>query len=196
VNVERKKKDPFEFTPFAKLVFSCNEIPELPDNTYATWRRLILLEFENVFEDNKDTTLIDKLTTEEEMSGLLNLALQNLKQLVRDNEFAYTKDIETVRNMYEENSNTMAKFKQERIEVLGANSQEYEICRDVYGAHLELCQTLGKKCKTSEQLGTYLTMALAGKWGGKHRKRINGVEEYVYYGIRLRQKEQGMEAKV
>jgi P4 family phage/plasmid primase-like protien len=87
MSVERKGKDPFEFTPFAKLVFSCNEIPELPDNTYATWRRLILLEFENVFEENKDTNLIDKLTTEEEISGLLNLALQNLRQLIRDNEF-------------------------------------------------------------------------------------------------------------
>jgi P4 family phage/plasmid primase-like protien len=69
MSVERKGKDPFEFTPFAKLIFSCNEIPELPDNTYATWRRLILLEFENIFEENRDVNLIDKLTTEEEISG-------------------------------------------------------------------------------------------------------------------------------
>jgi phage/plasmid-associated DNA primase len=156
---------------------------------------LILLEFENVFEDNKDTTLIDKLTTEEEMSGLLNLALQNLRQLIRDNKFAYTKDIETVRRMYEENSNTMARFVQERIEALGANSQELVICRDAYGDYLDLCQTLGKKCKTDAQLGAYLTMALAGKWGGRQKKRINGVQEHVYYGIKLKQREQAMEPK-
>ena len=188
MSVERKGRDPFEFTPFAKLIFSCNEIPELPDNTFATWRRLILLEFENIFEENRDVNLIDKLTTDEEISGLLNLALQNLRQLIRDNEFDYTKDIETVRKMYEENSNTMTQFKQERIEALGSDSREYVICRDVYGAYLDLCGTLGRKCKTIEQLGTYLTMTLAGKWGGRHRKRINGIEEYVYYGIKLKDK--------
>jgi phage/plasmid-associated DNA primase len=161
MSVERKGKDPFEFTPFAKLVFSCNEIPELPDNTYATWRRLILLEFENVFAENKDTNLINKLKTEEEMSGLLNVALIALKRLIKNNEFDYTKDIETVRKVYELNSNIMAKFVQEGLEALGPNSKEYEVCRDVYGACLELCKTEGRKSPTNAQLGTYLTMALA-----------------------------------
>jgi len=31
-------------------------------------------------------------------------------------------------------------------------------------------------------------MALAGKWGGRHKKKINGQQEYVYYGIRLKDK--------
>jgi hypothetical protein len=54
-------------------------------------------------------------TAEEEMSGLLNVALQNLRQLIRGNEFAYTKDIETIRKIYDANSNTMAKFKEQRL---------------------------------------------------------------------------------
>jgi P4 family phage/plasmid primase-like protien len=186
MSVERKGRDPFEFTPSAKLIFSCNEIPELPDNTYATWRRLILIEFENVFEENRDTNLINKLITEEEMSGLLNLALQNLRQLIRDNEFDYTKDIETVRKMYAENSNTMVQFVQNRLEITG-KYEDYEICRDVYGAYLKCCG--GKRAKTIEQLGTYLTMALAGRWGGRHKKRIKGEQEHVYYGIRLKEQE-------
>jgi putative DNA primase/helicase len=184
MTVERKNRDPFDMRPYAKLVFSCNEIPELPDNTYATWRRLILLEFENVFTENRDTNLIDKLTTESELSGLLNMALYNLKDLIRNNEFSYTKDIETVRKMYKLNSDTLEKFEHEWIEVLGAESREYVICRDVYGKYLETC---GRKAKTDAQLGTYLKMALAGRWGGKHTKKINLVQENVYYGIRLKE---------
>jgi P4 family phage/plasmid primase-like protien len=187
MSVERKGKHPFEFTPFSKLVFSCNEIPELPDNTYATWRRLILLEFENVFEENRDTNLINKITTEEEMSGLLNVALQNLRQLIRENEFAYTKDIETVRRAYDLNSNTMTMFVQERIEIAGP--EDFETCINVYGAYLDLCVKEGRRCKTDAELGTYLKMALAGKWGGKSRKRINKIEQNVYYGIKLRPKQ-------
>jgi P4 family phage/plasmid primase-like protien len=185
ITAERKGQHPFDFKPYAKLIYSCNEIPELPDNTFATWRRLILIEFGNVFEENKDTNLINKLIAEEEMSGLLNLALQNLRQLIRDNEFDYTKDIETVRRMYEQNSNTMVQFMQERLEITGKH-EDYEICRDVYGDYLDLCG--GKQHKTDAQLGTYLKMALAGRWGGRHKRRINNEEEYVYYGIRLKDK--------
>lgn len=62
ISAERKGQDPFNFTPFAKLVFSANEIPELEDKTYSIWRRLILLEFSNVFEENKNVNLIDEFT--------------------------------------------------------------------------------------------------------------------------------------
>jgi phage/plasmid-associated DNA primase len=198
--VERKGRDPFDMTPFAKLIFSCNEIPELPDNTFATWRRLILLEFENLFTDeNKDVNLISKLTTDEEVSGLLNEALIALKQLIENNEFAYTKDIETIRKIYETNSNTMAKFKEQRLLVVrdeldnqrplpDPSDRLYEICRDVSDDYMDFCKNEGRNPKTDAQLGTYLKMALAGKWGGRHKKRINYEEEYVYDGIRLRPK--------
>jgi len=152
-------------------------------------KSLILLEFENVFEENRDTTIIDKLTTEEEMSGLLNVVLIALKRLIKNNEFDYTKDIETVRKVYELNSNTMAKFVQEGLEIIGPNNKDYEICRDVYGDYVDLCNKEGRRCRTDGELGTYLKMALAGRWGGKHRKRINGAEEYVYYGIRLKKQD-------
>ncbi len=190
-SVERKGRDPFEFTPFSKLIFSCNEIPELPDNTYATWRRLVLLEFENVFEgENRDVNLFAKLTTPEEMSGLLNQALMALNRLIRNNDFDYTKDIETIRKVYELNSNTKARFVQEGLEILGPNSKEYVICRDVWSAYVDLCDSEGRKPETDKQLGTYLKIALAGRWGEMHRKCINHEEEYVYYGIKLKKKQE------
>jgi P4 family phage/plasmid primase-like protien len=198
MTVERKNRDPFEFTTHAKLIFSCNEIPELPDNTYATWRRLIL-EFENVFEENKDTNLIDKLISEQEMSGLLNMALIALKRLIKNNTFDYTKDIEAVRKAYDLNSNTMAKFKQERLVVVkheldqnrplpDPSDKYFEICRDVYGDYIDFCNPEGRKPKTDRELGIYLKMTLAGDWGGRRRKRIDHEEEYIYDGIRLKPK--------
>lgn len=54
------------------------------------------------------------LLTEEEISGLLNEAIFALGELIRDSEFDYTNDIETVRKIYEENSNTMTRFANER----------------------------------------------------------------------------------
>lgn len=42
-----------------------------------------LFEFEKIFDDEtKDVNLIDKLTTPEELSGLLNLAIAALKRVI------------------------------------------------------------------------------------------------------------------
>lgn len=76
MKADRKHCQPFEFENYAKLVFSANEIPQSEDTSYAYFRRWIIFFFENVFEgDNNDPNLIDRLTTETEMSGLLNLSL-------------------------------------------------------------------------------------------------------------------------
>lgn len=51
-------------------------------------KRWIILLFDRVFQgEDKDTNLIEKLTTEEELSSLLNLAIIALKQLIKDNGF-------------------------------------------------------------------------------------------------------------
>jgi hypothetical protein len=130
-------------------------------------------------EENKDVNLVSKLTTPEEMSGLLNMVLRSLGGLVSRNEFAYTKDIEMVRRAYELNS------VDKRIESLGADSKDYVTCRETYEAYVGVCSDEEQPCKKIEELGAYLAIHLAGRWGGRRRKRINGEEEYVYYGIKL-----------
>ena len=54
----------------------------------------------------KDTNLINKLNTPDELSGLLNLALIALRQLKKDGGFR----VERVRKEYEHNSNTVKAF--------------------------------------------------------------------------------------
>ena len=87
IRAQNKFKDPFSFRNYAKLLFSANKIPESDEQTYAYYRRWLILEFEKIFDDNRNTKLIDKLTTPEELSGLLNLALIALKKLRADNGF-------------------------------------------------------------------------------------------------------------
>jgi P4 family phage/plasmid primase-like protien len=73
IRAQNKFKDPFSFRNYAKLIFSANKIPESDDETYAYYRRWLILEFEKIFDEARDTRLIDKLSTPEELSGLLNL---------------------------------------------------------------------------------------------------------------------------
>ncbi len=70
---EFKHKAPFRFRNYAKLIFSCNTIPEITDTTDAFFRRLIIINFTQQFlGDKEDIHLLDKLTTEKELSGLFH----------------------------------------------------------------------------------------------------------------------------
>jgi putative DNA primase/helicase len=95
-------------------LFSANVLPRSPDDTYAFYSRWILIEFQNIFSLEKGTADPDlemKLTTAEELSGLLNLALAGLKRL-RENgwRFSYKKTVEDVEVMYKRNANPVLAF--------------------------------------------------------------------------------------
>lgn len=102
ITAERKFQQPFSFINKAKLIFSANRPPRIPDdNSLAVWRRWIIIRFPNQFiGDKADKNLIIKLTTERELSGLLNMALQGLKRLRKDGDFSYKATIDQVRDRY------------------------------------------------------------------------------------------------
>lgn len=78
-------KTPFSFYNVAKLIFSANELPK-PDNDEgeAFMNRMMTVEFPRKFKDSgkKGKELMDGMTTDQEMSGILNKALISLKRLL------------------------------------------------------------------------------------------------------------------
>ena len=88
VTAERKHEPPFSFQPFARLAFSANEVPGSPDTSYAYLRRWIIVPFPNQFSgDEIDKHLLQKLTTTEELSGLLRQAVDAYRNLQIRGEF-------------------------------------------------------------------------------------------------------------
>jgi len=89
-----KYGDRFNFHNYAKMIFSANRLPPTQDRSKAFYRRWIILDFPNEFpEDDPDTdpNIIDKLTTVEELSGLLNWALEGYQRLMEQGHFSHTK---------------------------------------------------------------------------------------------------------
>ena len=61
-----------------------DQIPSVSKNEFAYFRRWILIQFLHQFKGKADNKyLFDELNTEEELSGLLNLALKALKGLLK-----------------------------------------------------------------------------------------------------------------
>jgi putative DNA primase/helicase len=131
---EEKYKPPFMFKNTARLTFSANDLPK-GNIDYAFSRRLILINFPNSFEKNKDTDLIKKLSTEVELSGLLNLALAGLRRLQENGGFSNSKLVEETQREYLINSDSFNMFLNECT----SPSEENTDKDDTYFAYLEWC---------------------------------------------------------
>jgi putative DNA primase/helicase len=81
--VEGKGKPGFHTRLHAKFFFVCNVVPEIADATNADFRRNIYIDFPKTFIDNPDSNLIYKLTTEEELSGIFNILMNALREVLR-----------------------------------------------------------------------------------------------------------------
>ena len=158
IRAEEKYVKAFTFQNYAKLIFSCNTIPQSDDIGYAYFKRWLIFHFERVFTgEQKDTKLLEKITTPGEKSGLLNLALQSLKQLIEDNGFIESDSIETVEKDYIMNSNTVASFIEERCQVTN-NEDDYIICRDLHAPYVDYCNSKDIPTKDDNVFGSELAL--------------------------------------
>jgi P4 family phage/plasmid primase-like protien len=120
----------FNFRNFAKLIFSCNLLPEIGDKTLAMNERLAVVEFPNTFERGSpecDPDIYDKLTTPEEMSGILNWMIEGLKRLMQNKKFSPYRNFDNV-SEYHKSSQDPVKVFAETCVVYDAN---YQLHKDV-----------------------------------------------------------------
>lgn len=139
ITAEHKFGQPFTFTNYAKMIFSCNQLPRIREDSEAVWRRWIILVFEQTFKGEKaDKKLINKLVTKEEMSGLLNWAIEGLKRLLENGDFSYSKTTDEIRKFYIKMSDPVKAFIDEKI-IKDSNGIIFK--DDLYGEFVEYCIT-------------------------------------------------------
>lgn len=115
---ERKGAHPFVFRNTARLLFSANEIPRSGDNSHGFFRRWIIIDFPHSFpvgHPGRDERLLEKLTTPEELSGLLNLALTGLRRLKERGYFAEPTSCQAELSEYKRTNDSVRLFADERL---------------------------------------------------------------------------------
>lgn len=81
---ERKFQGSFEFSPFARLLFSTNHYPISKDATHAFFRRWLVVPFDAVLTPHERIpNLAAKLSSPSELSGVLNKALAALPGMIQ-----------------------------------------------------------------------------------------------------------------
>lgn len=90
VNAERKGQDPFDFSSYAKLLFSANSMPRIRDKTGAVLDRIVLVPFKATFTKNDpdfDPYIKYKLHDSQVMSHLINIGLKGLERILANRSF-------------------------------------------------------------------------------------------------------------
>jgi len=167
---EYKFGDSFQFLNYAKNIFSTNMIPNVKDiNDDAYYERWIPIPLDNqVDKNNQDPFLYEKLTTEDELSGLLNWALEGLERLLKKGRFSFNKDSSDIKVIMQRQNNPLVAFVDEVLVQKDGNKITKEIMYRVYS---KWCQEKKVPRATKVQLGRNLakyTNYMIAK-GGKDR---------------------------
>jgi len=92
VMAKRLYQGPFNFKYDGGMLFATNEVPNVPvsDDDTAFWRRWIIVHFDNQFpegSDKRDPKLGEKLQSDENLSAVLNWAIEGWGRLLERGEF-------------------------------------------------------------------------------------------------------------
>ena len=172
ISVERKGEDPFDFSNYAKLLFSANNIPRIKDKSGAVISRLVIIPFDARFspdDPDYDPYIKYKLIQDEPMQYLINIGIEGLKRVLKNRRFTTSAKVESALAEYEENNNPILLFFKEEVKI------ENEPTNLVYQKYTEFCLANSfspmSNIEFSKQVKKHLNFDIANKTirGKKYR---------------------------
>lgn len=111
--VEKKYKDRYTIKPYAKNIFTANELPRVDDTTEGFYRRLNILKFEAKFSDEaKNNFNKESLFTQEARDYLASISVKAYLELLESGSRAFANEEESnaVLDTYRKENNSVLSF--------------------------------------------------------------------------------------
>ncbi len=170
-----------KFVNHAKHEFSANTIPKVDeDDTDAFFRRWIIINFPNTFTDEKcDKDILQKITTPQELSGILNWALEGLTRLHDNADFTYDKTPEEIRDHYQRLSSSIYGFLTDQTTY---DPEGWIPKENLYSLYITYCidENLPRKSKAelSKEIPKHMPAVIS------QRQRVDKQYIHGWHGIR------------
>lgn len=188
ITADRKFLEHIEFRNYAKMIFATNELPYTYDDTDGFWDRWIIIDFiykfvdipKNGNEKKIDTNILMKITTDKEMIGLLNWALDGYDRLFRNNKFSVSTTTENIKREWKRKSSSFAAFLMDNIEKdcsIGAFLSNNQI-NNSYSIYCE-------KYSLVPESGRIRSFQLLKIGGYDKTKTIEGITSRGYGGLKF-----------
>jgi len=165
---------------FCKQIYTTNDLPPVDENTGDDfWRRIILIHCTKFFNNgNKDFDIGDKISTEEEFSGLLNKVIFHFKDLYKRKHFHEKYDnIDTVKGVWQINISPLKLFLDEYCSITNSKSDFEEA--DDFRAQLNAF----RKTKNGEAISMNMITRRLKDLGVVKKQKANGKRYYT--GIKI-----------
>jgi putative DNA primase/helicase len=150
ISAQEKNQKSFDFRNFAKMMFACNRLPEVPKGDSAFWNRangLITFPFKFVKEPDPNNgnekkkrpkdEIEKEIQAENEISGLFNWALEGYYRVREKNGFTGTKSEEEAEKFWNLNSSPVASFCEERLYLNVDGTLDK---KELYGKYVDFCK--------------------------------------------------------
>jgi len=147
-------KDEIILTQYPKMMFNCNELPREVENTHGFFRRFMIIPFEvTIPKEEQDNQLAKKIITSE-LSGVLNLIIQNLQDLLQRGQFTEGDKIERAREEYQLESDSVRMFLHEKG--YQPSKRTTETLKRLYSEYTEHCKENGNKALSNPRFSKRL----------------------------------------
>jgi len=174
IQVERKYRDPFTVIPRAKVCWAMNELPRVADANSGLFRRVKVVTFPALAENERDPKI--KRAIETEGAGILNWALEGLWRLKKRGHFEVPAGVEDATKQFRETNDVPALFVEDRC-IQGADLKVQ--ASQLYTEYKEWCLENGHRPMSSTRL--------ADDWArlGFEKTASNGRRFYRGLALRL-----------
>jgi P4 family phage/plasmid primase-like protien len=182
IRIERKNQHAYDTILHAKLIFNANQLPNSSDNSDAHFRREIILSFPNQFEGTKeDLDLLNKLSTEEELSGIFNIIAIALRRINKTHRiYINEKTIKERREKAELIYDSVSSFLKDAVSEESTES-DYVIKDNFHIAYTRFCRFHKLPVEQKENFGKILKK----KHNYQDGRETKGERKTIWKGIRL-----------
>lgn len=192
VSAPRKYKNRINFINYAKMIFSSNEMPATRDLTPAFFKRWRILDFPYTFYSKQEYALLEdknnakianpniaqEISTPEEMSGLLNFALDGLHNLLERNDFSKCRTTESIKNIWLRKSDSFDAFFKDCLEL----KENVTISKKSLKTHyVNYCNLLKLRVRADSHIKAYLE----NKGVIDKKDRSMAEEQHYWDGVNL-----------
>ena len=183
ITAEYKFKQPFEFQPYSRLVFSANFLPRSNDASHAYFRRWLIVPFPHTFDDSEQIpreVLDARLAAPSELSGLMNKAVVALGAIRLRRGFTEAKSVSNASREFVRLTDPVAVW----LDAMTSKHSDAMVAKQTF---LEAYNASARKEGRAPITHTALSLAVKRLVPGikEGQRTVLGVKRHVWLGIEL-----------
>jgi putative DNA primase/helicase len=180
ITADRKFRDPITFRNYAKMLYSCNELPKVYDMTTAFWRRWLVIEFPKQFPPNEEfkKRLYNELLPKY-AAKILAYSLLLIRYVIKEGKFSFEGSEVDYKELWLRETNSVYAFIQDMVKegVLVKDPEGRVKCEDLYNTYVKYCEREEREALVKREFTLELQRL------GFPRIKVKGY--YYYKGLRL-----------